>query len=96
MAELTIDENKLAELIANKLVDQIAPVVVQIMKDHEEEDYLMTKQEVYEGILHCSYNTFQSYYLKQPGFPVDYKGNRMVFSHKKINRWLDQNPDERG
>lgn len=90
-----IDENQLAQMIADKLVDQIAPVVVDIMKDRRQDDEFLTKKQVYTECLHCHYQTFEDYYLRQPGFPIDYKGNRMVFSRRKLNHWMSENPDQR-
>lgn len=86
--ELSIDEKRLSQMVAADLVERLAPVVEATVQRYERPDEYLTGKEVYKGILHCSAATFTDYYLQQPDFPISHKGTQLVFSRKRIEKWM--------
>ena len=86
-----IDEDQLVDKIVDRLVVKLLPKFDVAVDKHEKSDELLDQKGVYTGILHCTYITFHKHYLSDPTFPHQYKGNRMVFSRKAVEKWIDVN-----
>lgn len=89
-----IDEDQLIDKIVDRLVIKLIPRIDDAVNNHEDSDDLLTQKDVYTGILHCVYNTFVKHYLSDPTFPRRYQGDRMVFSRKAVNEWLDNDKNK--
>lgn len=85
---LTLDEQRIGQLVADSLVAKLTPIIESAVKKYERPDEYLDAKAVYTDILHCSSKTFTDYYLQQPGFPISHKGSQLVYSRKRVEKWM--------
>lgn len=86
--ELSIDEKKLSQMVADNLAKKLAPIVETAVEKYERPDKYLDAKTVYTDYLNCSPQVFSDYYLQQPGFPISHKNTQLVFSRKRLEKWM--------
>ena len=88
--KIDAQDDALVQAIANKLVEQIAPAIQQIVINNLSQEHGMTEREIAREVLKCDPG-MMDYYLQQPGFPFYYKGKQKMYWPPAVKEWLDKN-----
>lgn len=88
VSDIDVSTDDFLEMLANKVVDKLLPIVDKRIDEKSKNDEFLTIQELADDVFHCSTDTIRDFYLYQPGFPVNQKGSKKVFSRKAVERWM--------
>ncbi|MCX4077534.1 hypothetical protein OQZ55_15155 [Bacillus subtilis] len=85
-----------SDVIAN-VSAALIPKIQEMISVLSSQDQLLTKKEVYEGILKCTARTAEELYFSQPDFPVFELPGRpgsgktqQRFSRRAVEAWIAQ------
>ncbi|AIC98286.1 hypothetical protein [Bacillus subtilis] len=89
------------ERITNNVIANVSaaliPKIQEMISVLSSQDQLLTKKEVYEGILKCTARTAEELYFSQPDFPIfelparpGSAKTQMRFSRRAVEAWIAQ------